>query len=225
MNVCEAILKRRCIRDYTDKKVSWNDLSEILDAGLRAPNAGNLQNWRFILIEKEETKIELAKISLNQMWMAKASHYIIVCSDETELKRYYPQRGEILYPIQNCACAIENMLLLATEKNIDTGWVGAFEDEAIRRILKIPDSINPQAILTFGYGQNLPKEPTRRFDLDKVLYFNEWGLKNADIGLFPLSKHGESLKAHCSLMSKLKGMFKQKDKEVAELKENNEINS
>lgn len=214
MNVCEAILKRRCIRDYTDKKVSWQDISEIIDAGLRAPNAGNLQNWRFILIEKEDIKIELAKASLNQMWMTKASHLIVVCSDDTELKRYYSQRGEALYPAQNCACAIENMLLLATEKNIDSGWVGAFDDNALRRILKIPDFINPHAIITLGYGKNIPKEPTKRFDLDKVLFFDEWGLRNVDLGLFPLVKHVPNVaKLKFSLLEKLKKLFSRKEKE------------
>ena len=222
MDVAEAIKKRRCIREYSEKCVSWDDLSEILHAGVRAPSAGNLQNWRFIVIDQDEIKEELAKASLNQMWLTQAPYVVLICSDDTELKRYYPKKGEILYPIQNCACAAENMLLMATEKGIDSGWVGAFDDSAIKRIIKLPDNVHPQAILTFGYRKFDLKEPTKRFSVDKITYFNEWGGANKEIskGVFPLVKQPDKIKKEGrSLFAKFKGMFNKKEKEEKKMEE------
>ena len=44
------------------------------------------------------------------------------------------------------------------------------------------------AILTFGYSIE-KAENKKRYTLDSVVYFNEYGNKSDDKGLFPLIKH------------------------------------
>ena len=84
--------------------------------------------------------------------------------------------------------------------------------------LKIPENIVPHAIITFGYGKNIPKEQTKRFDLDKVTFFGEWGNRNNPRGLFPLVKHAPCVsKLKCNLLEKLKNIFSKKKNETPEL--------
>ena len=45
MELKEAIYGRRSVRKFSDKRISDEDLQEILDAGLWAPSAVNLQPW------------------------------------------------------------------------------------------------------------------------------------------------------------------------------------
>ena len=50
MEVFHCIKKRRSVRKYSDKPIEWGKVIDILDSGRLAPSAGNLQNWKFILV-------------------------------------------------------------------------------------------------------------------------------------------------------------------------------
>ncbi len=65
MNVIDAIKKRKSVRSYLDKPVEKEKLLNILEAARLAPSAFNLQEWRFVIVQKEETKrmlIEKAEV-------------------------------------------------------------------------------------------------------------------------------------------------------------------
>ena len=47
-----------------------------------------------------------------------------------QAERYYGLRGERLYTVQNCAAAIENMLIEAQSLGLGTNWVGGFDEDA-----------------------------------------------------------------------------------------------
>ncbi|MBL7148018.1 MAG: nitroreductase family protein [Nanoarchaeota archaeon] len=187
MEVFKAIENRFSCRSYNGKKVSENNLKRILDAGIKAPNAGNLQCWRFFIINTEEKKEGLCKSALNQRWMMQAPVFVVVCGDLTNEKRFYKKKGED-YLMQDCAAAIENMLLSATALGINSCWVGAFDDNAAKRVLKLPDHIIPYAIITLGYSDEKAGKK-KRHALDSVVYFNEFDNKEDEKRLFPLVKH------------------------------------
>jgi nitroreductase len=64
-----------------------------------------------------------------------------------------------------------------TNIGLSTCWVGHFNDEKIKKLLKIPESREVEAIITIGYGKTKPKKTKEKGDLDKILYFNEWDNK------------------------------------------------
>lgn len=183
MDISEAIEKRFSCRSYLRRRLSEKDIVAILEAGIKAPNAGNLQNWDFIIIKDDETKEKLTKASLNQRWMMQADIFIVICSDSRSSKKYYAKRGD-MYNSQNCAAAIENMLLTATSLKLGSCWVGAFETEAVERALHLPDNIRPEAIITLGYPKDHnPKK--RRASLDAVVHFGEYGNKSSSKEFLP----------------------------------------
>jgi nitroreductase len=87
MDIFDAMEKRFSCRKYLDKKVSEKDLLLLLDAGAKAPNAGNLQNWDFIVVDDEDKKEKLTKASLDQRWMMGAGVLIVLCYDSTPTKK------------------------------------------------------------------------------------------------------------------------------------------
>jgi len=191
MDTFEAIEKRYSCRTYSDKKVSDTDLVNILDAGIKAPTGGNLQPWNFIIVDNDNIKEDIVKASLNQRWMMQAPLFIIICGDSTSPKRFYKTRGE-LYLIQDCAAATENMLLAATSLGLKTCWVGAFDTSAIKRILRIPNHVEPYVIITLGYSkEDIPEK--KRHNLNTFVYFNEYGNFDSGKEFFPLSKHTKEI--------------------------------
>lgn len=175
MDVIECIKTRRSIRKYLDRPVAWDDVHIILDAACCAPSSGNLQNWKFIIVLEKALKRKIAEACLQQYWIEAAPVIIVVCAEPGKAERYYGVRGERLYSVQNCAAAVENMLLAANARGLGSCWVGAFEEDAVMRALSIPEkeNIRPQAVVTIGYANEKPEMPNR-FELDTLLFFNKW---------------------------------------------------
>lgn len=172
-DILEIIKGRRTIRNFLPKFVEWEKISRILEAGREAPSSGNLQNWKFIVVIDLDLKRKLAEAALQQYEIVKAMVLIVVCGEPKKAERYYGSRGEDLYTTQNCAAAIQNMLLEAYSLGLGTRWIGAFDEEKVKQLLKIPEEIKPQAIIAVGYPKEIPERPPR-FPLESLVYFNEW---------------------------------------------------
>ena len=155
MELDDAIQKRVSVKSYIDKDIPNDMIGLILEAGSLAPSAGNLQNWKFIIVKNEKKRADIAEAARNQNWMNQAPVFIIVCNDKKIITDMYGPRGE-LYSTQDCAIAAQNIMLKAVDLGLSTCWVGSFDNEAVRRILKIPDKVDPEMILTLGYSKEDP---------------------------------------------------------------------
>lgn len=176
MNTIDAINSRRSIRRYMDKPVEFEKLTTILDAAGKAPSAGNLQDWRFILVTDRTLIKQVAGYSIEQYWIQTAPVLVIVCAVPEKHEMYYGLRGKRLYNIQDCAAAIENLLLAATDADLGTCWIGAFEEEKIRALFNIPADVRPQAIISMGYSDETPKD-RQLLPIEQIVYFNRYGVK------------------------------------------------
>jgi len=194
MNIFDVFQQRRSIRKYLQKPIEFDKLSLILQAGSFAPSAGNLQDYRFIVVSKKSLIKGIAAECTEQYWIAEAPVLIVVCADAEMTERYYGLRGQRLYSVQNCAAAIQNMMLAAHALDLGTCWVGSFNEDYIKDTLGIPEKVRPQAILTIGYPGEVPGE--KEFEpLEHLIYFNAYGSKieNVSTLLKEYSKEVERL--------------------------------
>ncbi len=182
MDTLECISTRRSIRKFLDIPIEFEKVGNVLDAGRYAPSAGNLQDWKFILITDEKMRQDVAKACVEQHWIATAPVIILVCTEPEKTKRFYGRSGE-KYSIQNGAAVVQNMLLTAHAQGLGSCWIGAFEDEAIKRLLSIPDDVIVQAIVPLGYPDEKVPMPLR-FTLDNVTYIESWGNRIKDLAAY-----------------------------------------
>ena len=173
MDVFGCIRTRRAVRKYKDRQVPWDNVVEILQAGKYAPFAGNIFNVKFIVVKNEAKRKAIAEASVQQHWMADAPIHIVVAGEPEKAERYYGTRGVRLYTIQGCAAAIENMLLTAHSLGLGSCWVGAFDEEEIRRLCNLPEHVNVQAIVTIGYADETPTAPPK-YRIEHAMYFEKW---------------------------------------------------
>ena len=173
MNVFDCIRTRRSIRKYKDKPVPWDNIVEILQAGKYAPFAGNIMNCKFIVVKNEDKKKAIAEASVQQYWMQDAPIHIVVVGEPEKAERYYGTRGARLYTIQGAAAAIQNMLLTAHSLGLGSCWVGAFDEEEIRRLCNMPEHLNVQGIITIGYADEAPQMPPK-YRVEHIMFFEKW---------------------------------------------------
>jgi len=171
MEVFNCIETRRITKKFQKKPVSWELLSLILDAGRLAPSAGNLQNWKFIIVLDEGKRRAVAEACLKQFWIAEAPAIIIITGEPEKAKRFYRDRAD-RYTIENCSAAAQNMFLEAHNLGLGSAWTVGFDDEAIRRILNMPEDAVPYIILPIGYPEESEEEA--KFPIENVTYFNNW---------------------------------------------------
>ncbi len=79
MDVSEAIQKRANIRKWKPASVEKEKIEKVLEAGRRAPSWGNVQPWRFIVIQDRGKIAELAKAAGGQPQVAAAPVLILCC--------------------------------------------------------------------------------------------------------------------------------------------------
>lgn len=174
MEVFECIRTRRSARSFLHLPVEWDKIGAILDAGRMAPCAGNLQNWQFLVVIDTEKRKKIAEASAQQYWIADAPIYIIICIKPEITEKYYGIRGERLYNVQNGAAVAQNMLLMAHALGLASCWIGAFDEEKVKRICLIPDRARPQIILPIGYSNEVVPIPPK-LTLENVTFLNKYG--------------------------------------------------
>lgn len=170
MDLFETLQYRRSIRAYTNVNVSDEDIKKIIDAARRAPSAGNIQPWEFVIVRSAERKRDLSIAAYDQGFIAEASVVIVVCADENKARWGYGSRGVKLYCIQDTAAATENILLAACAIGLGACWVGAFDEDMVRSIIKTPVGIRPVAMVTIGYPAERPRSRHKR-PIEEIIHY------------------------------------------------------
>lgn len=171
MDVFDAIRGRRSVRTFKPDPIPEKDLEKILDAGRLAPSAGNCQPWEFVIVKDEEIKEKLVHAALGQSFLSEAPVVVVVCANVPRTERRYGRRGAELYCIQDTAAAVQNINLAAYALGYGTCWVGAFDEEAAAKAIKVPPKVRPVAIIPIGRPGEKPR-PTPRLHLDEVVHEN-----------------------------------------------------
>lgn len=156
--ILKEIKNRMSVRQFSDKKIPKEALTEILEAGRLAPSWMNVQPWKFIIAESDRHKRLLSQCANFQKQIAAASHVILILGDfsawnNTNFSKILLQKGmshdsieHILSdsgynPAQNsnailiartmeqCSYAISFMNLQAQSLGIDSCIIGAFANE------------------------------------------------------------------------------------------------
>jgi nitroreductase len=149
MEVFDAVKARKSVRAYEEKPVPEDALSRILESA------------RIIVVRDKERRNALA----GGAWakFLKESPVVIVGCGDTKKS---PDWSTV-----DVTIAMQTMVLLATSEGLGTCWIGSFEEDDVRALLKIPKNFEVVALLAVGY-------PREKLDLVKALV----GKRRKDLG-------------------------------------------
>ena len=195
---------RRDVRAFRPDPVPADVLMRILGAAHHAPSVGFMQPWNFIVIRDTATKAAV-KASFSEENARAAAHYsgsrgelyralklegieeaplnICVTCDRTRGGPHVLGRNTIVdTDLYSTCCAVENLWLAARAEGVGVGWVSILSEEALRRILGIPEHVVPVAYLCVGFPHAFYDEPElerrgwrERMPLDQVIFSERWG--------------------------------------------------
>jgi nitroreductase len=167
MEVIEAIKSRRSIRKFKEEKIDKNTLEKIIEAARLSPSAMNNQPWHFIIVS-DKKRLNAINEACNQNW--NAPHIIIpVINPE---KSWVRSDGENYWQI-DMAISTQSMVLTAWEEGLGTCWVGAFDEERIKKSLGIPEKMRVMVILPIGYPDQ-ERGIVENRKQHEILHYDNW---------------------------------------------------
>lgn len=159
----DCIMTRTSIRDYSDKKISREQIDSLVRAAMAAPTAMNKQPWHIVVITDRAILDSIAANCPNIKMIQKAQLAIVVCGN---LDKAIGGDGKDFW-IQDCSAATENLLLAAHSMNLGAVWCGGYpiaeRVKYISSLLKLPANLVPLNIIPIGYPAS-PQNPKEKFD-------------------------------------------------------------
>jgi len=177
------------VRKYQARPVSRELIEQVLEAARWAPSPHGRQPWRFVVLTRQEAKQQLAdrmgdtwrqnlemdgqdteivniRLGKSQQRIHNAPVLIVPCLYLEDLDHYpdeQRQADETVMAIQSIGAAIQNMLLMAYDLGLDTGWMCAplFCPEVVCEALDLDKRLIPQALITLGYAAADPQRRER----------------------------------------------------------------
>lgn len=173
MDVFEAIKGRRSIRKFKQGKVSRDLIEKILDAARWAPSGGNIQPWKFIVVDDEKVLERIKSVSPGLFGDPPA--LIVICSEKERAFKVGGKLARDYLTIADCSMAAQNMCLAAYALGLGSCIVKSFSSIGIKEILEIPEGIEPELIVTIGWPDITPSPPPRK-SIEEITYLNKYGV-------------------------------------------------
>ena len=121
------------------------------------------------MVKDKEKRQRLSEAAMGQPYVASAPVVIAACATETE--NVMPC-GQYCYPI-DLAIAMDHMSLAALAEGLGTCWIGAFHEDKVKEILKIPEKIRVVVMLTLGRPAETPLARPRK-KLEEIVSYDGW---------------------------------------------------
>jgi len=174
MDILEAILTRRSIRQYQDLPVPEDLIEKLLRAAMSAPSARNGQPWQFVVITDRQILRQVPIINPYATMAEYAPLAILICAD-TRL-----DQAPWYWPV-DCAAAAENMLLAVHGLGLGAVWTGVWPRQqrmdGFHHLLNLPKPVLAHSLIVLGYpAEHVSSED--RYHPDRV-HRNGWQLLSA----------------------------------------------
>ncbi len=170
MTANECIKGRRSIRQFSDKPVSHDVLSRIVETASYAPSWKNTQIVRYIAVEGE-LKDKIASdcttaYARNGEIMKNAPMLIAVTMIRNrsgfERDGSYSTPKEGGWQMFDAGVATEAFCLAAYEEGLGTVIMGIFDEAEAASYLEIPEDRELVALVPIGYPAEAPAAPRRK---------------------------------------------------------------
>lgn len=169
MNFAKLAAARYSVRAYESTPVEQEKLEKILEAMRLAPSACNRQPYQFIIIHTEGRREELSQI-YRPAWFVEAP--LVICACVITYQGWTRYDGKS-YSDVDVAIAMDHLILAATELGLGTCWIGAFDVAEARKVLGLPDDVEPIAFTPLGYPA-ICRGLKRRKQLNELVRYEHW---------------------------------------------------
>ncbi len=179
MKFDELLTSRRSIRNYQDIPVPIGTIKEMIKESTLAPNAGNEQPWKYIIVNNKEILLRMSNES-------KKNILARIAADPNDYANKYKSmlekesfnvffnapclviilgKSKLKNLFVDCALAASYFMMAAASRGIGTCWVNLgteINDSEMLKELGIPGNCRIVAPIILGYPVKIHRAPARR---------------------------------------------------------------
>lgn len=170
MEYSELIAQRYSVRAYRPDPVEDGKLQAVLEAARLAPTAANRQPFQLIVVHTAGRKDEIGKIYRRE-WFVQAPLVIAVCAISS--LAWVRESDRFNARMIDAAIVADHLILAAANQGLGTCWIAAFNVEAARSVLGLPEEVEPVVFTPLGYPADQPG-PKIRKPLDELVRYEHW---------------------------------------------------
>ncbi len=171
MDLTDAVMSRRSVREYTSEPVGEPTIRRLIDAAVHAPNAVNQQPWAFTVVRDQGVLDRVsrdAKVHMQANMPAGIHSARFPMLADPNFHIFYHAPVLILisagaagpWIVEDCALAAGNLMLAACAAGLGSCWIG-FAQAYLntwegKQALGLPSATVPVAPIIVGH----PKSPS-----------------------------------------------------------------
>jgi len=163
MDVYEAAISRRSIREFKDIPVPYDVLEKCVNTARLAPAAANRQPCEYIIVDDEQLLPHI--FDAVGSWFGvprpkdgwspgrRPKAYIITLINRPLEAELGGNRQDTSYDV---GMAAENMVLVALEQGLGSCAITSFKKGKLKQVLNIPDKYEIAMVLALGFPDESP---------------------------------------------------------------------
>ena len=151
------------------------DLARIVDAGIRAPSGKNCQTTQFVVIDDPALLSQLRSMHATNRAMQTAPA-MIACLIDRDPQPVYAGHA---FQVEDCAAAVENMLLAVTALGYASVWIDGWlrmggRAAVVADLIGAPPEKTVRVVLPIGVPEQPGQQPARR-GIGERAWYNRYG--------------------------------------------------
>lgn len=160
-----TIISKRDTRSFTDQAIGEESVRRIVQAGRMAGSSKNVQPCRFIIIDDQQVKDEIAKCGDFAGWIPSSPLIVAIATTDSGTRNEF-----------DAGRAAQNMMVAAWGEGIGSCPVSMHHVECARDTLGLPEGWRVPIVLAFGYRAKTPKSvpEAARKPWDEYVRHNRW---------------------------------------------------
>jgi nitroreductase/dihydropteridine reductase len=198
MEFTDIVKNRRSIRQYQSMTVRDATIQELLEIIGLSVSAINLQPWKIKVVKDQETKDKIFAAAFNQNQVRTCSHLLILCADTdypalidklvktqeaagvdeemrqgtfqmvTNVSSGMTPEQRLRWSQDQVYIALGNAVNGAYSLGLGACPMTAFKPDEVARILELPATVVPTAMVTVGYSAE-PGAPKLRYPVSEIV--------------------------------------------------------
>lgn len=182
--VIELMKAHASVRDYKEKQLSREEVSELVEAAQYAATSHFVQAYSIVWVTDPEKRKKLGELSKNAKQMEGAGAVFLMCADYNRLQHAGELQGQeiifdraenLIVAVTDVGLLAQNLALAAESKGYGICYIGGVRNnmEAISELVGLPEGVFPVYGLTVG----VPNEANGvkpRLPVEAILHENEY---------------------------------------------------
>lgn len=166
MKFSELVKVRQSVRNYLPDSVEEWKKEQLIEAVRLAPSASNSQPWKLIIVDDDVLRERVARatftalVSFNRFAQEAPALAVLTIERPKLITQIGGRLKDREFPLIDIGIAAAHFCLQAAELGLGTCMLGWFDEEAIKKILQIPEKTGIGLVITLGYAQ--PDEIVRK---------------------------------------------------------------